>query len=68
MEEAHQRLVFLPGLRYGEVATGCCAERAAFQVKPGDTVLLGKWGGTDISFDGEDYLIITEDDVLAVID
>ena len=42
--------------------------RAEFQVKPGDTVLLGKWGGTDISFDGEDYLIITEDDVLAVID
>jgi chaperonin GroES len=42
-------------------------ERADFQVKPGDTVLLGKWGGTDISFDGEDYLIITEDDVLAVL-
>ncbi len=43
-------------------------ERAKFQVKKGDTILLGKWGGTEITLNDEEYLIITEDDVLAVID
>lgn len=43
-------------------------ERAPFQVKKGDTVLLGKWGGTEVTINDEDYLIITEDDVLAVLD
>jgi len=41
--------------------------RADFQVKKGDKVLLGKWGGTEITLNDEDYLIITEEDVLAVI-
>lgn len=43
-------------------------ERAPFQVKKGDTILLGKWGGTEINFNDDEYLIITEDDVLAVMD
>lgn len=43
-------------------------KRAEFQVKKGDTVLLGKWGGTEIKIDGEDLLILSEDDVLAVIE
>ena len=42
-------------------------ERAPFQVKAGDTILLGKWGGTEVKIEGEEYLILTEDDVLAVI-
>ena len=42
-------------------------DRAEFQVKKGDKILLGKWGGTEITLNDEDYLIITEDDVLAVI-
>ncbi len=42
-------------------------ERAPFQVKKGDTVLLSKWGGTEVSVDDQDYLIVTEDDVLAVV-
>lgn len=37
------------------------------QVKKGDTVLLSKWGGTEIKVDGEDLLIVTEDDILAVM-
>ena len=36
-------------------------------VKKGDTVLFSKYGGNDINIDGEEYLILTEDDVLAVI-
>ena len=36
-------------------------------VKPGDKVLLGKYSGTEVSFEGQDYLIIREDEVLGVI-
>jgi chaperonin GroES len=43
-------------------------KRADFQVKKGDTVLLSKWGGTDIKVDGEELLMVSEDDVLAIID
>ena len=38
-----------------------------FQVKEGDTVILGKWGGTEIKLDGEDYIVLGEDEVLAVV-
>ncbi|MFT5700388.1 MAG: chaperonin GroES [Desulforhopalus sp.] len=43
-------------------------ERVALQVKTGDAVLFSKYGGTDIKLDGEDYLIMREDDVLGVIE
>jgi chaperonin GroES len=36
-------------------------------VKVGDTVLYGKYSGTEVSVDGEDYLILRESDILAVI-
>jgi chaperonin GroES len=36
-------------------------------VKVGDTVLYGKFAGTEISIDGNDYLIMSETDILAVI-
>jgi len=42
-------------------------ERADFTVKKGDTILLSKWGGTEIKHDGEDYIMLSEDEVLAVI-
>jgi len=35
-------------------------------VKPGDTVLFGKYAGTEIKLDGEELLIIREEDVLAI--
>jgi chaperonin GroES len=37
-------------------------------VKDGDTILFGKYAGQDIKIDGEDYLILREDEVLAIID
>lgn len=43
-------------------------ERVALQVKEGDAVLFSKYGGTDIKIDGENYLIMREDDVLGVIE
>jgi chaperonin GroES len=37
-------------------------------VKVGDTVLFGKYAGTDIKVDGEEYLIMREDDILGVVE
>jgi chaperonin GroES len=37
-------------------------------VKPGDRILFGKWSGTEIKLDGEDLLIMTESDIMGVID
>jgi chaperonin GroES len=43
-------------------------ERVAMDVKAGDKVLFGKYAGTEIKLDGEEYLILREDDVLGVIE
>jgi chaperonin GroES len=37
-------------------------------VKPGDRILFGKYAGTEIKLDGEEHLILREDDVLGVIE
>ena len=37
-------------------------------VKTGDTILFGKYSGQEIKLDGQDYLIMKEDEILAVID
>jgi len=37
------------------------------EVKEGDVVLYGKYSGTEVTVDGEDYLIMRESDILAVI-
>ena len=39
----------------------------ALEIKNGDRILYGKYSGTEISLEGEDYLILKEEDVLAVI-
>ncbi len=36
-------------------------------VKIGDTVLYGKYSGTELKLDGKDYLIMREDDILAIV-
>ena len=36
-------------------------------IKVGDTVLYGKYSGTEISIDGSDYLIMRESDILAIV-
>jgi chaperonin GroES len=43
-------------------------KRIAMDVRPGDVILFGKYSGQDIKIDGEDYLIVKEDEVLAVIE
>ncbi len=41
--------------------------RMALQVKEGDRVLFGKYAGTEIKMEGEEYLMMREEDILAVI-
>ena len=36
--------------------------------KPGDSVLFGKYSGTEVKLDGEEHLILREDDILGVIE
>jgi chaperonin GroES len=37
-------------------------------LKAGDTVLFGKWSGTEVKIDGEDLLIMKEDDIMGVVE
>jgi len=41
---------------------------AALDVKAGDTVLFGKWSGTEVKIDGEDLLIMKESDIMGIIE
>ena len=43
-------------------------QRVALDVKKGDKVLFGKYGGSEISLDGDDLLILKEDDILGVVE
>ncbi|MBI9086837.1 MAG: co-chaperone GroES [Desulfobacterales bacterium] len=43
-------------------------KRIALEVKKGDRILFGKYGGTEVKIDGEEYLIMREDEVLGVIE
>ncbi|MDA8019833.1 MAG: co-chaperone GroES [Thermoanaerobaculia bacterium] len=52
----------------GPGKTDDSGNRVALDVKVGDRVLIGKYAGSEIKLDGDDLLILREDDVLAVID
>jgi len=43
-------------------------KRMKLDVKKGDTVLIGKYSGTDIKIEDEEYTILREDEVLAIVD
>lgn len=49
------------------MAVGNGTKDHTMTVKVGDTVLYGKYAGTDLKFEGKDYLIMREDDILAII-
>jgi chaperonin GroES len=40
----------------------------ALDVKAGDTILFGKWSGTEIKLDGTEYLVMKESDIFGVVD
>lgn len=43
-------------------------KKIPFEVKKGDRVLISKYGGTEVKIDGENYLIMREDDILGIVD
>ena len=43
-------------------------ERTQLEVREGDRVLFGKYAGTEVKLDGEEYLIMREDDILGIIE
>jgi chaperonin GroES len=43
-------------------------KRVPLDVKTGDSILFGKFSGQEIKLDGDEYLIMREDDVLAVVE
>ncbi|MDX2153898.1 MAG: co-chaperone GroES [Bryobacteraceae bacterium] len=42
-------------------------ERATIDVKAGDRILFGKYSGNDVKIDGQEYLILREDEILGVL-
>ncbi|MBK3519081.1 co-chaperone GroES [Carboxylicivirga marina] len=49
------------------VLVGDAKKDEAMEVKAGDVVLYGKYGGTELNVEGEDYLLISQSDVLYIL-
>jgi chaperonin GroES len=47
---------------------GEAGKRIALEVKKGDRILFGKYSGTEVKIEGAEYLIMSEDDVLGIIE
>jgi len=52
----------------GNGKTGDDGKRIALDIKKGDSILFGKYGGTDVKIEGIEYLIMREEDVLGIIE
>lgn len=50
-----------------EVAEVIAVGKEVKEVKVGDKVLYGKYSGTEVKYKGEEYLIVKEEDVLAIV-
>ena len=55
-------------LAIGEGELGKDGKRKDFQVKQGDRVIFSSYAGTEVKLAGEEYLIISEDDILGVVE
>lgn len=42
-------------------------ERVALHVREGDRIVFGKWSGDDVEIDGEEFVILTEDNIIGVL-
>ena len=62
-EKPQQRTIVAAGP--GKVSDS--GKTVAMEVKKGDRILYGKYSGTEFSFEGTDYLIMRESDILAVL-
>ena len=52
----------------GDGARKDSGELIAPSVKAGDRILFGKWSGTEVTLDGQEYLIMKESDILGIIE
>ena len=52
----------------GNGRLGDDGKRIPLEVKKGDRVLFSKYGGTEVKVEGEEYLIMREDDILGIIE
>jgi chaperonin GroES len=52
----------------GNGKVGEDGKRIVLEVQEGDRILFGKYAGTEVKVEGEEYLIMREDDVLGIID
>ena len=52
----------------GNGKAGDDGKRIPLEIKAGDRVLFGKYSGTEVKIEGEEYLIMREDDVLGIIE
>ena len=50
------------------VAVGPGTSEVTMEVKEGDTVLYGKYAGTELHIDGQDYIIMKQSDIMAVVE
>ena len=52
---------------YEVVSAGPGTKEVTMTIKPGDKVVVGKFAGSEIKLDGEDYKFVKQDDILAVV-
>ena len=52
----------------GSGKLGDDGKRIPLEIKKGDTILFGKYSGTEVTIEGKEYLIMREDDILGVIE
>lgn len=52
----------------GNGKVGEDGKRITLEIKKGDRILFGKYAGTEVKIEGEEYLILREDDVLGIIE
>lgn len=50
------------------VAVGPGTEEVKMELKVGDTVIFSKYAGTDVKYDGNDYVIMSQQDILATVE
>ena len=55
-------------LAVGSGHTSDKGEKRALDVKVGDTILFGKWSGTEVKLDGTEYLIMKEQDIMGIME
>jgi len=73
-EEKTQSGIILPGSAQEKpqmaevIAVGPGTEEVKMEVKAGDRVIFSKYGGNEIKMDGEEYLLLSQRDVLAVVE